>query len=236
LKIYNIPDIGNIEIRKHHNSNKLSIKLKHNSLPRVIIPKNATYNMGLLFAIEKKQWIIQHLKELKSKQKTPLYDIGFVLKTQTFNIYIKTYNGKNIKTVKENDNINILIPTNNDIKSFENQEKIKNILIEIFRFEAKKILIPRVSKLAKQYGFKYKSVYIKNLKSIWGSCSSINNINLNLHLVRLPEYLSDFIILHELCHTIHKNHGKQFYLLLNKIVDNNERLLNKELKKYITQL
>jgi len=53
--------------------------------------------------------------------------------------------------------------------------------------------------------------------------------------MRLPEYLSDFIILHELCHTIHKNHGVQFHELLSKI-SGNEKILNKELKKYSSQI
>jgi predicted metal-dependent hydrolase len=53
--------------------------------------------------------------------------------------------------------------------------------------------------------------------------------------MRLPEHLSDFIILHELCHTVHKNHGPHFHDLLNKITGN-EKLLNKELKKYSSQL
>jgi predicted metal-dependent hydrolase len=56
-----------------------------------------------------------------------------------------------------------------------------------------------------------------------------------VHLMRLPEDLSDFIILHELCHTVHKNHGSHFHSLLNKLVGN-EKELNKELKKYNTQL
>ena len=73
------------------------------------------------------------------------------------------------------------------------------------------------------------------MKSRWGSCSYQNNINLNLHLVRFPEYLSDFIICHELCHTVHKNHGPQFHALLNEIVGN-EKLLNKEVKNYTAQL
>jgi len=235
-KIYNITEIGNIEIHKHHNSSKLSIKLRHNKLPKIIVPKTATYKTGLLFAIEKRQWIIENIKKLKERQEIYFYYIGFTLKTQTLTINIKTHSNKGIKTLKKDNNIDILISKDENIKSLKNQDVIKKILIEIFRFEAKKILIPRVDKLANQYNFKYKKVFIKNLTSIWGSCSGVNNINLNLHLVRLPEYLSDFIILHELCHTIYKNHGNKFHLLLNEITNNKENILNKELKKYTTQL
>ena len=60
---------------------------------------------------------------------------------------------------------------------------------------------------------------------------SYYDINLNIHLMRLPEHLSDFIILHELCHTVHKNHGKAFHDLLNKL-SGGEVQLNKELNKH----
>ena len=49
--------------------------------------------------------------------------------------------------------------------------------------------------------------------------------------MRLPEHLSDFIILHELCHTVHRNHGADFHRLLNELVGD-EKQLNKELRNY----
>ena len=234
-KIYNITDIGNIEICKHHNTKRLTIKLKPGGVPRVVIPKLMTYEMGFRFAVEKKEWIIKHAQQLNKKQRTIIYDQNSSLKTQVHTITIKLYSKSSIKALKSNSEVEIFIPESSDIGSDKIQDSIKRIIIEVFRFESKQTLIPRVKELAKSYGFNYNKVFIKNLKSRWGSCSVKNNINLNLHLVRLPEYLSDFIILHELCHTVHKNHGVQFHALLNKIVGD-EKLLNKELKNYTTQL
>ena len=54
--------------------------------------------------------------------------------------------------------------------------------------------------LACRFGFKYARVFIKHNLTNWGSCSSKGNINLNLNLLRLPEHLADYVILHELCH------------------------------------
>ena len=234
-KTYNIAGIGNIEVCKHHNSKRLAIKLKPGSIPKVVIPKLMTYEMGFRFAVEKRLWIIEHTEKIKRTVSTTVYDISSKLKTQCHTIIIEYGDTTALKAVKTNSDIIILIPKDEDIRLKNIQDSIKLIIIEVFRFEAKQILIPRVKTLAEKYGFNYKNIFIKNLKSRWGSCSAQNNINLNLHLVRLPEYLSDFIILHELCHTIHKNHGAQFHTLLNTIVGN-EKLLNKELKNYTTQL
>ena len=73
--------------------------------------------------------------------------------------------------------------------------------------------------------------FVKNIKTRWGSCSSLNNINLNLHLMRLPDHLIDYVILHELAHTKEKNHGKSFWNLVDSLVMDLKEM-KKELKTY----
>ena len=111
-------------------------------------------------------------------------------------------------------------------REFFNQE------IETIRKEAKEYLPQRVEQLAEQLGFSYSDVRVKNLSSRWGSCSTNNRINLNIHLVRLPQHLSDYVILHELTHTIHKNHGKDFWQVLNNLTDGKAEQLRVEIRKY----
>jgi predicted metal-dependent hydrolase len=59
----------------------------------------------------------------------------------------------------------------------------------------------------------------------------VNNINLSLHLMRLPEALCDYVILHELAHTVEKNHGPRFWALLDKI-SGDARGLDNQLKNF----
>lgn len=80
--------------------------------------------------------------------------------------------------------------------------------------------------------FTYKRVAIKNNRSNWGSCSTAGNINLNMHLISLPDKLRDFVILHELCHLVYPNHGKEFHNLLDKACGGKEKEYSKELRKY----
>ncbi len=234
-RIYNNKVLGDIEVCKHHNAKRLAIKLKPGEIPKVVIPRLMTFEMGYRFAVEKEQWIIKHTQIINKNKVTVVFDQNRGFKTRFHIINIKTHSKNTIQTKSINNNVYIYIPENNDIYSTQIQDSIKKIITEILRFEAKKHLTQRLNELAKEYSFSYNNVYIKNIKSRWGSCSGKNNINLNLHLMRLPDYLSDFIILHELCHTVHKNHGVYFHELLNKIVGN-EKLLNKDLKKYTTQL
>ena len=97
----------------------------------------------------------------------------------------------------------------------------------IDRASAKKHLIDRLNYLSHAHGFKYNRVFIKSQKTRWGSCSGKNNINLNINLIRLPDELIDYTILHELVHTRIKNHSRQFWDQMNKLVGDSKKLDSK---------
>jgi len=99
------------------------------------------------------------------------------------------------------------------------------------RNRARVVLALRLSELAGRHGFNYNKLYVRNQKTRWGSCSSKDNISLNMNLVSLPEELRDYVILHELVHTRHKNHSKAFWAELDGLVGNSKRF-KKEFRKY----
>ena len=97
--------------------------------------------------------------------------------------------------------------------------------------QAEVFLRERIDRLAREYGFSFNRVSVRNQKTRWGSCSANNNISLNEKLTRLPDRLIDFVLLHELVHTRVKNHGRDFWMELGKYVDNVEAL-RKEFRQY----
>ena len=90
--------------------------------------------------------------------------------------------------------------------------------IESLRAKAKAALPPRLADLAARYGFRYQRVTIKHNTSNWGSCSAKGNINLNLNLMRVPVPLQDNILLHELTHLHHPDHGPAFHAELEQLL------------------
>lgn len=88
---------------------------------------------------------------------------------------------------------------------------------ETLRCEAREYLPRRLAALASRYGFEYNRLAIKDNRSNWGSCSSKNNINLNLRLMLVPEHLRDYVMLHELCHLRYHDHGPAFHALLERL-------------------
>ena len=107
------------------------------------------------------------------------------------------------------------------------KERFKDVVvptgeeIEELRRRAKKELPPRLAEFASRYGFLYNRVAIKHNATNWGSCSARGNINLNLSIVRLPKVLQDYVLLHELCHLRHHDHGHGFHLLLEHVLTDN---------------
>ena len=90
--------------------------------------------------------------------------------------------------------------------------------VETLRRQAKAQLPGRLAEFASRYGFTYNRVAIKHNSSNWGSCSTKGNINLNLSIMRLPRILQDYVLLHELCHLRHPDHGHAFHLLLEHLL------------------
>lgn len=104
---------------------------------------------------------------------------------------------------------------------FKDVQPVSRDEIEQLRKKAKAELPSRLDELAARYGFAYNKVAIKHNATNWGSCSARNNINLNLNIVRLPKALQDYILLHELCHLRHHDHGHGFHLLLEHVLTDN---------------
>lgn len=97
---------------------------------------------------------------------------------------------------------------------------------------ARRKLLNRLEELAEWSGFDYNKVFIRNQKTRWGSCSTHNNINLNIKLAMLPDELIDYVILHELLHTRVKNHSRKFWGELDRLVGCRAKELAKQLKEY----
>lgn len=77
-------------------------------------------------------------------------------------------------------------------------------------------LTERTEYFAKLMGLKYNGIKITSAKKRFGSCGGKNSICYSWRLMQYPPEAIDYVVVHELAHTVHKNHGKDFYKLIEK--------------------
>ena len=77
---------------------------------------------------------------------------------------------------------------------------------------------PKVEHFAKIIGVDYGTITIRMQKSRWGSCSAKGNLNFNCLLMKTPDEVIDYVVVHELCHRKEMNHSPRFWAEVEKII------------------
>lgn len=204
---------------------------------KVIVPYGVAKEHIKAMIVNKESWILDTLDKVnrnRSSSSMPaLFTENTVLTTRQHRLQITALHIQNASIHIKNGLIDVQYPLGEKISNPRLQEFIKKGIVEALRIEAHQYLPPRLAQLAKQHHFSYTGIAIKNMKSRWGSCSHTNNINLNVHLMRLPDKLIDYVLVHELAHTVVKNHSAAFWgLLAEKMPD--ALALDKEMNNYST--
>jgi predicted metal-dependent hydrolase len=82
--------------------------------------------------------------------------------------------------------------------------------------KARTTIVPRLAVLACEHGFPLGPVSVRRQRTRWASCSRRHSVSLNIKLLFLPPELVDYVLLHELCHTVRPDHSAGFWALLSE--------------------
>ncbi|MDR2293040.1 MAG: M48 family metallopeptidase [Prevotellaceae bacterium] len=236
LKIISHPEFGTVKFNKRKGLQRINIAVRSENEVTVSFPDDVSYDEANSFFIEKSEWI-RKTQERMCQFKPLFFDKTTEFTTRSHKLRMFEHNENHVRRVITEDGfLNIYYPQNSDINSPALQRIFRQCILDVLFFEAKNYLPQRVKYLSDKYNFKYKQLRIKNNLTNLGSCSYENNINLNLHIMRLSDELIDYVILHELCHTVEKNHGERFWKLLDSVTGNKARELSKQAKKINTRI
>ena len=211
-KQFLLPDGPPITIYKRKGNRNLRLSLSTNGEVRVTIPAWAPYSAGLEFAKSREAWI-----KTQYRPTTLLMDGQAIGKAHHLR-FIPSAAATRVSSRLKGGEILITHPQH-IISSASQVQKIARVAgIRALRTQAAHLLSQRLSVLAKNHNFAYRSVNIKQLKGRWGSCDQYQNIILNLFLMQLPWECIDYVLLHELVHTQVMKHGPDFWQSMDAVL------------------
>lgn len=112
-----------------------------------------------------------------------------------------------------------------------NEQRARDYQKKQLMKKAREYLPYRLEYYAKLYGYSYDKCRLSHANTRWGSCSSNRTISLNIGLMKVPEVLRDYVILHELAHLNHMDHSKAFWVEVGSH-DKNYKNHEKKLKHF----
>jgi predicted metal-dependent hydrolase len=197
-------EIGEVRYVRSFRAKNLSIRINQKGEVRLTVPKHVSLKKAEAFLHSKKRWVATKLEELQvHSEQTVILKEGVMLNVK----------GRSFKIVRR-----------------KGEASVEEAIWRILRDEGSKYLSGRTRELAERHGYRITGVKVRKMKTRWGSCTTRNSINLNSWLVMLPEDLSDYVILHELVHTRHRNHSRQFWEELDSLTGGMSKTLRKELR------
>lgn len=221
------PLLGKIHITRNSKAQHIIMRVCNGEV-HVTMPICATVN-DLEKALEKhKVKLREHIEQ--NSRKHIGYD--FCIDAPHFKFNLQTTHGELFQLMKKGITYTLLCPVGRDIDTPQQQEWLRKVIITALRDRARELLPPRLLQLAAREGFSYGKISIRDTHTRWGSCNAVKNISLSIYLALLPNHLIDYVIMHELCHTIEMNHSPRFWKLLDEKLACNAKLLRRELHSF----
>lgn len=159
------------------------------------------------FVSENRTWLDEKLEEITHQQS------ALTVSKDTLLFHGKEYQYRlNIGRQKERVELNgstLLV-----FAHAEDHQHVRQILEKWYRQQAKEYFTERLPLLADVANQDVRNLTIRSPRTRWGSCTSRSTISLNWRLVMAPDWVSDYVIYHELAHLTHMNHSRNFWQLV----------------------
>ncbi len=205
-------EFGDITVRRSALSSRVKLSIAPNGSLRVSVPR-ATPLLVVRGVIASSRRQIRTLLDSTTSATTVYAHGDQIGKSHR----LELTQGTKLTTTIHGQTITVSYPRSADSTSRDVQLYIRQAVIKALRKEAKSYLPRRLEHLARTNGFSYQTVRFSHASTRWGSCSSDGVISLNIALMKLPFETIDYVLLHELSHTKHMDHSKQFWTQLHSV-------------------
>lgn len=210
----------------------LSISVLPDSSVIVRVPNRTTDKAISSLINEKAAWIIKHRDHYRSLDNSRLV-------RKYINDEIHLFRGKELKLKIERSDRSFIrfgeVNIEMGLGKPDDSDSVKKLLYKGYIAESKPVFTELLVKMLHKYDdqmFNPSGLIIRSMKRRWGSCSYKGIITLSTELIKLPDLYIEYVIVHELCHLKHHNHGPKYYELLAELFPD-WKSVRKEMRKYI---
>lgn len=208
-------------LRRSKRAKRINLRLCPERGLTLVVPFRNSERSALEFLDQQKNWIFKHQDLLlpKIQQQELPAEIYLNAIEKTWKIrYEKVAGYKKIK----------LLQLPGELVLYGESLELKDCIHELKEWLyiiAEKELYIWLKQLSQRCQLPFNQLSIRNQSTRWGSCSHEKNINLNVKLLFLPKEMTEYILIHELCHTRHLNHSEKFWHLVETFVPNYRQLI-----------
>lgn len=179
---------------------------------RISAPKNVSSKQLQELLHAKKEWILKHWLAKQEGLKCPARYLDgehFLYRGNTVELKIRRHPRQMLRVSLEGQALEVYLPQ--DLPDQACEPNVQVALLSWYKAQARKVLQDKLDKQAKRMQVSFQAFRLKEQKTIWGSCSSKGNLNLNWQIIMAPDTAIDYLVIHELAHLTHLNHSEQFW-------------------------
>jgi len=212
-------DLPRYSLRVSVRAKRMQLKVNHWGKVEVVVPRNVSIAHVAPFVHRHRKWLERTLAQVQGVRDDPLAANSL------------SPDKVSLLALDEEWELSYRPGAGSHCRAMTGQEGQRRLLIETvdgtaahltlqswLHDYARQCLPPWLRQVSDECQLPFTGVSVRAQKTRWGSCSSRGHINLNRHLILLPPHLARYIMVHELCHTVHLNHSRRYWTLVGRFV------------------
>lgn len=211
--------LPNYTIRRSKRAKRVNLRLCSKYGLLLTLPLRTSENTGLQFLYQQKDWILKHQHLLQSTIDIPTLPKEIILPSFEKMLQVRYEIVTGYKKIK-------LLHLPNELVLYSEKLEIKKCLEELRQWlymYAEKEFTLWLKQLSTRCQLSFQSMSLRNQATRWGSCTYSKKISLNIKLAFLPKTITEYVLIHELCHTKYLNHSEDFWNLVELFVPDYRR-------------
>jgi len=212
------PALPPYTVRESPRARRVTLRVSPRVGFEVVVPRGFDHARVPAIVQDRAQWAARHLERIEglgwSPQAAPARPAALALRAQGREVALRTaHDARKPPALRQLGPDALLLAGDT-----ADQDACRALVRTWLKARAREVFGPRLRELSAAMGLPCARLHLRAQKTRWGSCSASGTISLNCTLLFLPPELADYVLLHELCHTRHLDHSREYWALLETLL------------------